>query len=139
MIRRPPTSALFPYTSLFRFINQIFEGLVGLRQGSTVVKPLLATGWSEIGRAHVWTPVTLIYLLCRFLFVNDTATTDICPLSLHVALQIYKPNLRGPRGSQARVDGRQAAARDGLVGDRKSTRLDSSHTDISPMPLSVCE
>ena len=47
----------------------------------------------EIGRAHVWTPVTENNLVCRLLleknFFNDTATTEIYTLSLHDALPIY--------------------------------------------------
>src|SRR3954464_3209784 len=62
MIRRPPRSTLFPYTTLFLF--------------------------------------------------NDTATTEIYTLSLHDAL---------PRSEERRV-GKE---------DRKSTRLNSSHTIIS--------
>ena len=50
----------------------------------------------EIGRAHVWTPVTHRNLVCRLLleknFFNDTATTEIYTaidtLSLHDALPI---------------------------------------------------
>ena len=48
--------------------------------------------WAKIGRAHVWTPVTFLYLVCRLLleknFFNDTATTEIYTLSLHDALPI---------------------------------------------------
>src|SRR5262245_11855912 len=38
-----------------RPINQIFEGLVGLKNGSTVVKPLLATSWSPSKNGLSWT------------------------------------------------------------------------------------
>src|ERR1041385_6102423 len=62
----------------------------------------------------------------RFFFFNDTATTEIYPLSLHDALPIYM---------FARRRCIQAVGVD-LVGharerDRKSTRLNSSHGYIS--------
>src|SRR5256885_11026524 len=66
-----------------------------------------------------------------FFFFNDTATTEIYTLSLHDALPIYAAQLDGARGG--RVFGRQQF--EGhvacLVGDRKSTRLNSSHLVIS--------
>src|SRR6202034_4876540 len=65
--------------------------------------------------------------LLFFFFFNDTATTEIYPLSLHDALPIFH---------LARADRRIPAERDSLeaarpVGDRKSTRLNSSHSSIS--------
>ena len=38
-----------------RPINQIFEGLVGLKPGSTALKPLLATSWSANKSGLAWT------------------------------------------------------------------------------------
>ena len=73
MIRRPPRSTLFPYTTLFRSISthcpficikyhfcepSVFYASFRLR---------LHHSSFQIGRAHVWTPVTLIYLVCRLL------------------------------------------------------------------------
>ena len=59
--------------------------------GDSVVKNLPAMQ-EKIGRAHVWTPVTSVNLVCRLLleknFFNDTATTEIYTLSLHDALPI---------------------------------------------------
>src|SRR5688572_33490148 len=64
-------------------------------------------------------------------FFNDTATTEIYTLSLHDALPIFD-ELRD-RGeiadALAEVDAADALA---LAGqDRKSTRLNSSHSQIS--------
>src|SRR3712207_8691441 len=82
-------------------------------------------------------------------FFNDTATTEIYTLSLHDALPISEPLLRGRPGShrqRRRGGGRRGRARVGLGGgagdelprarrgpgpDRKSTRLNSSHANIS--------
>src|SRR3712207_7535834 len=89
-----------------------------------------------------------------FFFFNDTATTEIYTLSLHDALPIYPhrdgaPAVRGwddagggaqPRGAGGdpvedparRADRGGAEQRHrGAVGDRKSTRLNSSHANIS--------
>src|SRR3712207_7141085 len=76
-------------------------------------------------------------------FFNDTATTEIYTLSLHDALPIYvrrRPPDRGAgvhpaHGRRRRTHrgrrGRAAAGRGGQGRDRKSTRLNSSHANIS--------
>src|SRR2546430_7293591 len=66
-----------------------------------------------------------------FFFFNDTATTEIYSLSLHDALPICAARRRG-RIRRRRL-GRPAAARreHEQRGDRKSTRLNSSHSQIS--------
>ena len=76
-------------------------------------------------------------------FFNDTATTEIYTLSLHDALPIYidddftlgayymKTRWFQPRTVET------AAYMDYFIKDRKSTRLNSSHTDISRMPSSA--
>src|SRR2546430_11426975 len=69
--------------------------------------------------------------LAFFFFFNDTATTEIYTLSLHDALPIYADH-RLPIGLtenhvlDLELDGHVA-----LDGDRKSTRLNSSHSQIS--------
>src|SRR5207247_5149857 len=99
----------------------------------------------------------LVLLLTR-VFLNDPATTEIYPLSLHDALPIYEqgPGLGGARGlprpRRARGDRgdagdcgvlrvaqrferrprrRPRAQERALRQDRKSTRLNSSHEWIS--------
>src|SRR3982750_641302 len=61
-----------------------------------------------------------------FFFFNDTATTEIYPLSLHDALPILGRAGRGPGAAAAEPI---ASAADD--SDRKSTRLNSSHDQIS--------
>src|SRR5690349_22077419 len=66
-----------------------------------------------------------------FFFFNDTATTEIYTLSLHDALPILRSVLL--LASPA-ADAHHAAAGCGSRcgrGDRKSTRLNSSHVEIS--------
>src|SRR5256885_9924198 len=87
-------------------------------------------------------------LLLRFLFFffNDTATTEIYPLSLHDALPIYGRSARctsttggsASAGSSERTCCSRAvtSARAAVLlwfsfRDRKSTRLNSSHLVIS--------
>src|SRR5690625_7091076 len=73
--------------------------------------------------------------LSIFFFFNDTATTEIYPLSLHDALPICQP-LAGAGRAAAQRPSRLSpvAAVDRLSNDsedRKSTRLNSSHVAIS--------
>src|SRR2546426_10626323 len=94
-------------------------------------------------------PTTLHFFVnnidCLFVFVffffNDTATTEIYTLSLHDALPIYRHRDLSQSGNQAdsaptaRADRDAARAnradRNESDGDRKSTRLNSSHLVIS--------
>src|SRR5256885_9646436 len=98
-------------------------------------------------------------MYCTFFFFNDTAPTEIYPLSLHDALPIYLAMPDALRAAAlrevfeevgllfARAAGDQSAERplagdadcrrlraameDGAGLDRKSTRLNSSHLVIS--------
>src|SRR3712207_9131473 len=81
-----------------------------------------------------------------FFFFNDTATTEIYTLSLHDALPIFRGEQR-VGGQVALTLGRAGEGEHGAVaaqevfgggerleqraGDRKSTRLNSSHANIS--------
>src|SRR5260221_4463769 len=66
-----------------------------------------------------------------FFFFNDTATTEIYTLSLHDALPIcaLAQGLRGFRRISRRAN--VCTWLNALRPDRKSTRLNSSHTVIS--------
>src|SRR2546430_9751014 len=69
--------------------------------------------------------------LLKFFFFNDTATTEIYTLSLHDALPICPRPARPRRPSRRRsARAAHACARD-PARDRKSTRLNSSHSQIS--------
>src|SRR3546814_18625034 len=93
MIRRPPrstrTDTLLPYTTLFRSPEPGLQGC-GCTDGSACGRRAAGAGpWrsatagalsvadrQEIGRAHVWTPVTNAHLVCRLLLeqknIKDT-------------------------------------------------------------------
>ena len=108
---------------------------------------------------------TRMTIVMYFFFFNDTATTEIYTLSLHDALPICKyqpiPSERPTRAARYRdraiftdldqnligdpkalkhfadvITENRKCATFGIV-DRKSTRLNSSHTDISRMPSSA--
>src|SRR2546422_3703469 len=74
-----------------------------------------------------------VFLLISFIFFffNDTATTEIYTLSLHDALPICQ-NWREEKASPLPTKSpRGRGRRDKFRGDRKSTRLNSSHGYIS--------
>src|SRR6266542_6527916 len=66
-----------------------------------------------------------------FFFFNDTATTEIYTLSLHDALPISRQ--LGPYATSARITRipKKRLTACPSAGDRKSTRLNSSHGSIS--------
>src|SRR2546430_7925325 len=66
-----------------------------------------------------------------FFFFNDTATTEIYTLSLHDALPIYRRPPSRIRTSTASTAPISAASTRRPSIDRKSTRLNSSHSQIS--------
>src|SRR5438034_11782088 len=79
----------------------------------------------------VTTSSLLVALSLVFFFFNDPATTEIYTLSLHDALPIFLARRAAPcvRSDSRRPDFRRDRRRD--QPDRKSTRLNSSHTVIS--------
>src|ERR1044072_8140177 len=91
----------------------------------------------RIGRAHVCTPVTLIYLVCRPLFFKDPPTPEISPLPLHDPLPICELDAVLVPLLPLQLDVAVEDVGAERLADRKSTRLHSSHTDISRMPSSV--
>src|SRR3712207_7669866 len=80
MIRRPPRSTLFPYTTLFRSVRDTVEGI----------------------------DVTCV----------DNGMPVVLAMAESFGLTGYEPH-------------EQLAADTALLGDRKSTRLNSSHANIS--------
>src|SRR3712207_8926162 len=76
----------------------------------------------------------------RFFFFNDTATTEIYTLSLHDALPISRTSRSQSQYVRERSrlrslansgHGSVLATSAGVSQDRKSTRLNSSHANIS--------
>src|ERR1043166_7210795 len=94
MIRRPPRSTLFPYTTLFRSIRAAFGKAWG--ETTRIIPMPRLKGRRQSSRSEGHTSE----LQSRFgnsyagFFFNDTATTEIYTLSLHDALPIYTGGFR---------------------------------------------
>src|SRR5688572_31812892 len=71
------------------------------------------------------------FLVFCFFFFNDTATTEIYTLSLHDALPIFSLRCFLRAKSPARPGFDHAWCASSSRRDRKSTRLNSSHSQIS--------
>src|SRR3989338_2015750 len=87
MIRRPPRSTLFPYTTLFRSMYQLISCLSQSVQEALICQ---AGQLERIDRKSTRLNSSHNSISYSILFVfNDTATTEIYTLSLHDALPIY--------------------------------------------------
>src|ERR1044072_8012643 len=114
MIRRPPRSTLFPYTTLFRshsraHVRAVEVGAPRSRMhAATLEGRVLDRKSTRLNSSH-----TDISRMPSFCF-NDTATTEIYTLSLHDALPI---SFQGARSSGR---GRRAPLADAR-GDPRGT------------------
>src|ERR1044072_5109936 len=98
MIRRPPISTLFPYTTLFRSLVLAEAGQAGAHAaGARAGRHEQRDEQGERERTRLQSRHTDIYLIPSFFF-NDTATTDIYTLSLHDALPISRARRGWPGG-----------------------------------------
>src|SRR3712207_8455429 len=98
MIRRPPRSTLFPYTTLFRSINDLDAELV---QGDGLPGLVHAGFWGSL----------------------DSLWADLVP-------EVQRRLTQGGPNSQLYVTGHSKGGSMANL-DRKSTRLNSSHANIS--------
>src|SRR2546428_7983329 len=94
MIRRPPRSTLFPYTTLFRSL-------------------------AELPVAHAWNPLQI---------TTDTPVLFRASGGMLVEADHVSSRIAEPRRDLRRV---RADRLHDLASDRKSTRLNSSHDQIS--------
>src|SRR3712207_7546925 len=90
MIRRPPRSTLFPYTTLFRSSGRLLA-----REAAEALRPGLADRLQTVGEERVFVLADGVYLSQR--------------------------DVRELQFAKAAI----------ATGDRKSTRLNSSHANIS--------
>src|SRR3990172_258513 len=87
MIRRPPSSSLFPYTTLFRSAQCVCGRMVGLQKTSGPNHNSTHQGGhgdrksTRLNSSHG-------YISYALFFFNDTATSEFFTLSLHDALPI---------------------------------------------------
>src|ERR1051325_9827407 len=88
MIRRPPRSTLFPYTTLFRSLPRLHHRTRprATARAAAVRRPVQPSATrSEEPPSELQSPYVTSFAL---FFFNDTATTEIYTLSLHDALPI---------------------------------------------------
>src|SRR3954466_4004886 len=87
MIRRPPRSTLFPYTTLFRSVPGAVERLAhaGWGRGRRPLRDLPERQGDRKSTRLNSSHTIISYAVFCF---NDTATTEIYTLSLHDALPI---------------------------------------------------
>src|SRR3990172_1913898 len=100
MIRRPPRSPLFPYTTLFRSIVSI--GLPFPERRVTVnLAPASLRKSGARSEEHTPELQSRLHLPFPLFFFNDPPPTEISPLPLHDALPIYRVD-RAPVPGTAR-------------------------------------
>src|SRR2546429_4342613 len=83
MIRRPPRSTLFPYTTLFRSVGTPFTGVAtgtsdGVAAGAAAFTPSLVPVRSE---EHTSELQSRLHLVCRLLLEKKKKELDISLLS----------------------------------------------------------
>src|SRR3990172_5454568 len=116
MIRRPPRSTLFPYTTLFRSpfgvlsIRQKVVPLGGEIQRIGSQRPAEDRKSTRLNSSHG-------YISYAGFFFNDTATTEIYTLSLHDALPISVRGVEHPAEGGA-AGGGDPAHRQPATGGR---------------------
>ena len=107
MIRRPPRSTLFPYTTLFRSSTELNEYINNL-------------------------DIKIAYIKAEFNIELNTYGNII-----RIALNAIQEGTINNLIERVEINKELERALDNAGGDRKSTRLNSSHTDISRMPSSA--
>src|ERR1044071_2028960 len=102
MIRRPPRSTLFPYTTLFRSLA--LRALLCSQMHAQASKRCCGNYRDSAARSeeHTSELQSRVDIWDAAFFFNDTATTEIYPLSLHDALPISSAS-RSPVLTDARA------------------------------------
>src|SRR3989441_5043064 len=81
MIRRPPRSTLFPYTTLFRSVGELVNCIVKRVEGPDVIVDLGRTEAHlpkrERSEEHTSELQSLAYLVCRLLLEKKKNTTMV--------------------------------------------------------------
>src|SRR3990172_7217103 len=89
MIRRPPRSTLFPYTTLFRSRATSEGAPASSIRSARCCTSFPALSWAS-DRKSTRLNSSHGYISYAVFFFNDTATTEIYTLSLHDALPISR-------------------------------------------------
>src|SRR4051795_1289535 len=111
MIRRPPRSTLFPYTTLFRSVGNLAARQVARQR---LVRVGLGDRPTRTRRDRKSTRLNSSHTLISYavFFFNDTATTEIYTLSLHDALPICREPRRAAGRAAAPCPGRARGSPD---------------------------
>src|SRR2546427_6262451 len=132
MIRRPPRSTLFPYTTLFRshhLVDQLDGVRIGERHGQHDVRVDDDPAEWQDGQA--------IHLLYPHRLWTGQSGRELRQPDLEETLLVDRPNALGidrHREAEATLERTDLHLHRVIVGlalDRKSTRLNSSHSQIS--------
>src|ERR1051326_2815017 len=131
MIRRPPRSTLFPYTTLFRSMVAALRDFAPDVVLTDHSLPSFSARDALRSEEHTSELQSHSFISSAVFFFNDTATTEIYTLSLHDALPIYGRGIarlrprRGPDGpfppelQRTGRPARHAAARTRNTGDHR--------------------
>src|SRR2546429_4201745 len=87
MIRRPPRSTLFPYTTLFRSVNARDGAVQGVK--SAVQRPDRGVGWPPVrSEEHTSELQSRLHLVCRLLLEKKkqiACSSHLVPLTTLVS------------------------------------------------------
>src|SRR5688572_31924858 len=99
MLRRPPRSTLFPYTTLFRSVAALDCDAPGPDYASYPATCNTATGWCALTRSeeHTSELQSQSNLVCRLLLEKKKITTSVAehPSELHNLLRNYEAHKNG--------------------------------------------
>src|ERR1043166_1819518 len=115
MIRRPPRSTLFPYTTLFRSVVRGVEAHERGPEHGGIERASIDDRLARRSEEHTSELQSRFGISYAVFFFNDTATTEIYTLSLHDALPICRSRCRSSRA-------RSGARRDRAGVHRRSAR-----------------
>src|SRR2546425_3275219 len=90
MIRRPPRSTLFPYTTLFRswplvLVSCVFRRLVQIGVKLSHLRILDGAQMAERSEEHTSELQSLAYLVCRLLLEKKNLNSSSSPISCDVS------------------------------------------------------
>src|SRR2546422_3273091 len=90
MIRRPPRSTLFPYTTLFRSYLLVHATPAPGRTMNAVLANRFAGGWAGVGTAFVL--ITLLSEALLLIVAGQTGFIDGPPVMANMAGDLYPPH-----------------------------------------------
>src|SRR6202171_4589899 len=132
MIRRPPRSTLFPYTTLFRSggkelaVRSESNGMAAAAVRWKGADKLADRKSTRLNSSHL----AISYAV---FFFNDTATPEIYTLSLHDALPIWRQGACRPERKQRHGSGRRALER-----RRQACRSEEHTSELQSPSYLVC-